>query len=199
MDLKELLYDRMAEEPVSIGSRLIAEPIMDDTYFSRAVCLIVDKPSSGGHVGLILNKPVDYNLSDLFPYTGDVGKNIPIYCGGPVDLERMTLLHTLGDELGTSFEVLPGLYVGGEVDKVVEYLKSGKESEGKLRFFLGYSGWEEGQLAREISQKSWAVLNDFTSPVQLKGEGVSFWRNEIKKLGDDYRSWLMIPTNPSFN
>lgn len=198
MDLKGFLYDGIVNEPVLTGSLLLAEPIMDDSYFSRSVVLIVDEPEGGGHVGLMLNKPIDYTFDNLFPDSG-IGNNIRIYCGGPVELERLTLLHTLGDELGKSFEVMPGLYVGGEIPKVVDYITSGADTEGKLRFMLGYCGWSPGQLSNEIERHSWVVNNNRNSTGLLTGEGIKYWRREIKELGEDFRGWLMVPPDPSFN
>ena len=198
MDLSQLLYDKMPKEPVNTGSLLVAEPIMDDTYFSRSVALIVDHPANNSHLGLILNKPLEYTLNDLFPELED-GKNIRIFCGGPVELERLTLLHNLGSDLGTSFEILPGLWVGGEIKKVADYILSGGNTEGKLRFMLGYSGWSPGQLSNEIKGNSWAVNNHRSAEGLLQLEGIEFWRREVKELGDNFRSWLMVPPHPSYN
>ena len=198
MDLKELLYDNLGDATPSVGDFLIAEPIMEDNYFSRSVILIVDEPEEEEHVGIILNKPTDVMLPSIFPNI-EMTENIPVFCGGPVGLDRLTLLHTLGYDLGTSFEIIPGLFVGGEINKVIEYLNSEDYTEEKIRFFLGYCGWGKRQLISEIERKFWAVSSNINSKNLLKGAGNNYWRREVKKMGDDLRSWLTVPPDPSYN
>jgi putative transcriptional regulator len=66
------------------------------------------------------------------------------------------MLHTLGDVFKGCKEILPGIFVGANMDDVVEYVDSGGEVEGRMRFFLGYSGWQSNQLESELLGKSWA-------------------------------------------
>lgn len=198
MDIKDLLYSDVPKGNVEIGSLLMAEPLMKDPYFGRSVILVLDKPEDNGHFGLILNKPTEMTLQDLMP-EWEEGKRIPIYCGGPVDLQRMFLLHTLGEELGDSMEVAPGIFVGADLDKIISYIEDGGEVEGRMRFFIGYCGWSPGQLAAEISGNTWAVNTFAGGENLLKGLGDDYWRREVADLGEDYRSWLIVPTDPSLN
>lgn len=198
MDLQDLLFSKLPAATPHMGSLLISEPLMDDNYFSRSAILVLDEPVDGGHFGLILNKPTDMTLADLMP-DWEEGRRIPIYCGGPVDLKRMFLLHTLGERLGSNTEVLPGIYVGADLDKIIDYINDGGIVDGNLRFFLGYCGWSPGQLAGEINSNTWAVNALPQTSNLLKGEGVDFWSREVKDLGDEYRSWLVVPTDPSLN
>ena len=198
IDLKDLLFTDLPTATPHMGSLLVSEPLMEDNYFARSAILVLDEPEAGGHFGLILNKPTEMTLKDLMP-DWEQGDRIPIFCGGPVDLQRMFLLHTLGDKLGASAEVLPGIYVGADLDKIIEYIEEGGEVDGRLRFFLGYCGWSPGQLADEINRKSWAVNALPQCSNLLKGEGVDYWSREVKDLGEDYRGWLVVPTDPSLN
>ena len=122
-----------------------------------------------------------------------------MFCGGPVDMERLFLLHSLGSVFPGASEVIPGVFVGGNVDDIISYLEDGGQIEGNLRFFLGYSGWTKGQLQAEIARHSWAVNNHPDGRKLLTGEGNGFWRREVMNLGDSYRSWLMVPPDPSYN
>lgn len=198
MDLKDILFSDLPAATPHMGSLLVSEPLLEDKYFSRSAILVLDEPEDGGHFGLILNKPTDMTLKDLIPDWED-GKKVPIYCGGPVDMQRMFLLHTLGDKLGASAEVLPGIYVGAELDKIIEYVENGGDVDGKLRFFLGYCGWSPGQLSAEIEGKTWAVNALPQSFNLLEGEGIEYWKREVKDLGEDYRGWLVVPLDPSLN
>ena len=198
MDLKDILFSPFPTATPHMGSLLVSEPLMNDNYFGRSAILVLDEPEDGGHFGLILNKPTDMTLKDLMP-EWEGGSRIPIYCGGPVDLQRMFLLHTLGDTLGSCAEVLPGVYVGADLDKIIDYIDNGGEVDSKLRFFLGYCGWSPGQLAGEINGKTWAVNALPKCDNLLKGDGVEFWRREVRDLGEDYRGWLLVPLDPSLN
>ena len=198
MDLKDILFSSLPTTTPHMGSLLISEPLMDDKYFGRSAILVLDEPEEGGHFGLILNKPTEMTLKDLMP-EWEEGKKVTIYCGGPVDLQRMFLLHTLGEKLGSNTEVLPGIYVGADLDKIIEYIEEGGEIDGKLRFFLGYCGWSPGQLAGELNGKTWAVNAFPQSENLLKGEGLAYWNREVKDLGEDFRSWLVVPLDPSMN
>lgn len=198
MDLKNLLYNHAPNYNPGQGSLLIADPMMRGDYFSRSVILILDVPKSGGELGLVLNKCTHLTLQNLIP-DWDNGASVPVFSGGPVDMERLFLLHTLIDVFPDAMEVCPGIYVGGDVDEIINYIDSGGEIDGKMRFFLGYSGWMPGQLKKEIERHSWAV-NPF--PIDndlLEGDGTEYWRREVERMGPDYRSWLMVPPDPSYN
>ena len=198
MDIKDLIFSDIPVSTPHSGSLLLSEPLLKDNYFSRSAILVMDEPVDGGHFGLILNKETEMTLHDLMP-EWEAGTKVPVYCGGPVDLQRMFLLHTLGETLGSNYEILPGIYVGADLDKIIDYIEGGGEVDGHLRFFLGYCGWSPGQLAAEITGKSWAVNSLPQCDNLLKGTGVNFWTREVQDLGEDYRGWLMVPEDPSFN
>ena len=96
-------------------------------------------------------------------------------------------------------EVARGIYVGANLDGIVEYINTNGNTEGCLRFFLGYSGWTEGQLTSEILRNTWALNPHPGSADLLTGSGDLFWRREVERMGAKYKSWLIVPSNPSFN
>ena len=198
MDIKDLLFSLNKPCKPGAGSLLISEPLMEDPYFARSVILLLDEPDDGGHFGLMINKLTSVTLKDLMP-DWEYGHRIPIYCGGPVDMDRLFLIHNLGSRLGPCVEVIPGIFVGADIDQVISYLEEGGEAEGHLRFFLGYCGWSPGQLSAELSANTWTVNPHPDGAGLLNGNGVSYWRKEVRQLGEDYRSWLVVPENPSFN
>lgn len=198
MDIKDLLFTGNYDVVAHSGSLLISEPLLVDSYFSRSVILVLDEPTDGGHFGLILNKPTSMTLKDLMP-EWEEGAKIPVFCGGPVDMERMFLLHSLGNLLGSCVEVIPGIYVGADLDKIIEYVDKGGEIDGKLRFFLGYCGWSPGQLSAEIENHTWAINPNPKGENLISGSGLESWRKEVSTLGEDFRGWLMVPTDPSLN
>ena len=199
IDLESLIYKDPTGASPEKGDVLIAAPLLDEPYFKRSVVFLLDAPDGdGGHIGLTLNKATPVTLQDLFPQW-KAGKNVRVYCGGPVESDRLFMLHTLGDRFDGSQEIAPGLYVGADLDQVMEYINSEEPIEGHIRFFLGYSGWSKDQLATEIINHSWALTKAGEMTEALTGSGNIYWRREVERLGSGYRSWLLIPQNPMDN
>ena len=84
-------------------------------------------------------------------------------------------------------------------DRIRDYIASGGETDGLMRFFMGYSGWGSGQLTKEILENSWTVNVHPDSAGLLRGEGEVYWRRQVGDLGPEFRSWLSIPAHPSLN
>lgn len=198
MNLSNLIYDYNPEVVPERGSLLISEPLMEEAFFSRSVVMILDVDGGRGHLGLVMNKKTNLTLQNLLPEWVN-GKDVPVFCGGPVDPQRLFMLHSLGGIFENSSEIIPGIYVGGKIEEIVDYIDEGGEIDGKIRFFLGYSGWSKDQLKGEQENHSWAVDLHPDPEGLLQGEGNSYWRREVKRLGENYRSWLMVPQDPSYN
>ncbi|MBO4966020.1 MAG: YqgE/AlgH family protein [Muribaculaceae bacterium] len=195
-----LKIDNQGEMPIRRGDFLLAEPLLKEDFFSRAVVLILDFDANNGIMGLTLNKLTSLTLADIIK-GWEQGQRIPIYCGGPVDTERLFMLHSLGDKFSGSVEICPGIFVGGKLDDIVNYINEGGVIEGKMRFFLGYSGWGSGQLQDELENDTWALVHRADDSLEdiLRGQDNAFWRREVERLGPRYRSWLIVPQNPEEN
>ncbi|MDE6408651.1 MAG: YqgE/AlgH family protein, partial [Muribaculaceae bacterium] len=193
-----LIYKDAAEVNPKKGDLLIAEPLLDQPYFKRSVVLLLEEDENHGQVGLTLNVPTPVTLQDIFP-DWTAGKKVRVYSGGPVECDRLFMLHTLGDHFDGAVEVAPGLYVGADLNQVMDYIQSEENLEGKLRFFLGYSGWAKDQLSAEILNHSWALTRPEDKGDALLGQGNDYWRRAVERLGRDYRSWLLVPQDPEEN
>lgn len=129
----------------------------------------------------------------------DKGGDWPMFNGGPVDVSRLFLLHTVGATLQGSHEIAPGIFVGGNVKDVGQYMLNHHPDEEKIRYFLGYSGWEAGQLQAEIDAGDWVVADVSKADELLRGEGSRYWRNRVLELGEEYRHWSVMPEAPQIN
>lgn len=198
IDIENMLHKDPENLSPSKGDILIADPMLKEPYFRRSVVLIMDKTEDGGHMGLVLNVATPVTLQDLFPdWKG--GEKVRIFSGGPVETDRLFMLHSLGHVFSGATEIAQGLYVGGDLDEVIEYINSEDYTEGNIRFFLGYSGWSTNQLSAEILGNSWAVGKRGDMSDALIGQGNDYWMREVGKMGEKYRSWLIVPQNPEFN
>ncbi|MDT8309243.1 MAG: YqgE/AlgH family protein, partial [Bacteroidales bacterium] len=66
------------------------------------------------------------------------------------------------------------------------------------RFFLGYSGWEAGQLDNELAINSW-VVSDITKEEVLHNDYKNMWKNKVRSMGRNYMHWINFPVNPIDN
>ena len=198
MDLESIIYKDPTIVNPQKGDLLIAEPLLDEPYFKRSVILLLDEDNNQGHIGLALNKITPVSLQDLFP-DWKAGAEVPVYSGGPVEADRLFMLHTMGDRFEGSMEVSPGLYVGAKLDDIIDYITNNRYADGNIRFFLGYSGWSRGQLTSEILKNTWALNPNPGHTDVLTGAEDLYWRREVRRLGEKYRSWLLVPSNPAFN
>ncbi len=177
------------------GRVLLSEPLMGDYFFGRSVVLIGEH-NNEGTFGLIVNKTVNTKLNDILPDFPPFDS--PLYLGGPVETNRLFVLHSLGNEIPGSQEILNGLFWGGNMDDIKNMITLGLTDSSKIRFFLGYSGWKAGQLESELKRNSW-VITRTTGDNIFNTEPTRLWDNLVKKLGNEYSYWEKFPENPSNN
>ena len=106
-------------------------------------------------------------------------------------------LHTLHEIPGT-LPINNGLYLNGDFDAIKKYILQGNPIKGKIRFFLGYSGWECEQLIQEIKENTWIISkeeNTYLMNEDIKG----MWKEALGKLGSKYETWSRFPQVPSLN
>jgi len=177
------------------GRILIAEPFLSGNYFNRSVVLLVAY-SDKGAVGFILNKKVELPLQEAFPDFPDF--DTTVYLGGPVSTDSIYFIHKLGDRIPGSIHVLGNLYWGGDFEVIKQEINLGKIEPSEIRFFLGYSGWDAGQLEEELKENSWLVT-DVDQKSVMEDLSPDSWFDFVKKAGSRYTVWENFPENPSFN
>jgi putative transcriptional regulator len=177
------------------GRVLIAEPFLSGNYFNRSVVLLVAF-SEKGAVGFILNKKVDLQIQDVIPDFPEF--DTEVFIGGPVATDSIYFIHRLGDRIPNSIHVIGDLYWGGDFDAVKKEIRLGTIDAGDIRFFLGYSGWDAGQLEEELKDDSWLVT-DANQDAVLGEMTPDSWFSFVKLAGTRYSVWKNFPENPSMN
>ena len=180
----------------SRGKVLISEPFLYDEMFGRSVILLVDH-STDGTMGLVLNKPLPLSLNDVLKEFKDIS-NIPIYKGGPLSTDTLFYLHTLKD-VEDSLQIGKGVYLNGDFDAIRRYILQGNDIDGKIRFFLGYSGWEHDQLCQEIEENTWLIGSTGISSLMDEKGSAELWKNVLGQLGGKYEIWSRFPQIPTLN
>ncbi|MGB0979977.1 MAG: YqgE/AlgH family protein [Croceimicrobium sp.] len=177
------------------GRILIAEPLLGDPNFDRTVVLLADH-NAEGTVGFVLNRPVDLDFDELvldFP-----SFDAAIFEGGPVQEDNLFFLHSKGELIPGSEEIMNGVYWGGDLEILKEMIALEMVAPGDIKFFLGYSGWSTGQLNDELASKSWLVAESHSDLI-FNTEIESLWSTIMKQLGGDYALWHNAPMDPSLN
>jgi putative transcriptional regulator len=177
------------------GHILIAEPFLSGSYFNRSIILLASYGENGA-VGFILNKKVDYPVEDLFANFPDFDSEIHI--GGPVGTDSIYFIHMLGDLIPGSIHIKENIYWGGDFETLKLQIKLGLVNPEQVRFFLGYSGWEAGQLEEEINQNSWLVADISEADLMTIDENL-MWVESVRAMGGKYSMWENFPENPSLN
>lgn len=177
------------------GRILIAEPFLPGNFFNRSVVLLVAY-SKKGAVGFIINKQIDLGIHDIVP--GFPEFDADVYLGGPVATDSVYFIHKLGRKLPGSISVLENLYWGGDFEILKQQIASGLVNPSEIRFFVGYSGWDSGQLEREIREDSWLV-NDVDEEAVMREMHEASWVDFVKKAGHRYSFWENFPENPAMN
>lgn len=180
------------------GRLLIAQPSLDDPHFNHAVVYLLDYKEGEETLGLVLNRSTPLTLDKAIDGISSASE-IPIYSGGPVGTDRLLYVHNLGGVFHDAREISQGLFVGGELDEVLEYINNGYPTLGALRFFVGYSGWSPGQLEAEIDDGAWVVADVLSSDLMLSMHDNQLWHAAVRTLGDKYNEWRYSPMYPHLN
>jgi putative transcriptional regulator len=179
------------------GSLLIAAPFLRDYQFSRTVILMVEHNDEGS-MGIILNKNFSnlMTLNEVVPELASLPP-IPLYKGGPVGRDTLFYLHTLS-YLKDALPLGNGLYLNGDFNQMQQYILSGAPTQGVARFFMGYAGWQKGQLKQEMKQNTWIVNNE--SQVDLLNMYLrDLWQEALCDMGGKYMIWSRYPKYPFMN
>lgn len=140
------------------GDLLAANPQLEDPNFARALVLVCEHTDAGAF-GLVLNRPTGVALDQLLadhPTLGDC--EVDVFLGGPVGHTHLHFVHCVPGRITGGTALRPGLWFGGEIDELGRYLAERGTRGGpvdEVRAFLGYAGWDEGQLDAELESGSW--------------------------------------------
>jgi putative transcriptional regulator len=176
---------------------LIAMPGLEGEPFVKSVIYMCEH-SERGALGLVINKPSDISLKNLFdkvelPLRREDLSEALVFQGGPVQTERGFVLHESimpgSESVYASTMTIPG---GLEMTTSKDVLEALSTGAGPRKVFvsLGYAAWGEGQLESEISDNSWlTVAADpsviFDTPVEQR------YDKALLLLG--LQSWMLTP------
>jgi len=180
------------------GSLLIANPVLPDPNFSRTVILLCNHNDQGSF-GLVINRSTQLKAPDLFSSI-DILKsyNAKIYIGGPVSQSMVFYLYRSAKDVIDLDKICSGVYLGSNLETLESLYLDIENPEENIRFYLGYSGWSDGQLDGEMEQNSWLVQDANEQFVFLDSENL-IWPKAVNSLGEKYQYLTKAPVNPQWN
>ena len=177
------------------GDILISSPFFRGHDLTRSVVLLLEHNEEGS-MGIILNKEFRNHilLNELLPPL-EFAQRVPIYKGGPVSRETIFFLHTLEDLKG-AIPLANGLYVNGNFGEVHIFLMvTGRRG---ISVLFGICRMGEGQLIKEIEEKSWLIVDSNKEMLQDLNF-CDLWHTMLAKLGGRYAIWARYPQYPMLN
>lgn len=122
------------------------------SFFENTTILLV-KHNEEGSIGFVTNKSFEKSLNELIEFN-DI-KPFQLLDGGPVDRENLFVLHNRPDLIDGGEQISNGLYLGGNMEQVIEAINTSGDNKQKIQLFIGYCGWNVGELEAEVEEGSW--------------------------------------------
>lgn len=140
---------------------IVAMPTLSDSLFSHSVIYICEHNRDGA-MGIIINKPIfDLNIAGVLSKLDVIAPKTcaelesPVFAGGPLAEEQGFILHTPQAGFASSIQVSDDIMVTTTLDSLRSI--GSPEQPKDLLVALGYAGWQELQLEREIADNDWLV------------------------------------------
>lgn len=185
----------MSQKKVSSGKILLAEPFMIDPNFKRSAVLLCEHTEQGS-IGFIINKPLEMKIGELIEDFPEFESEV-LY-GGPVQTDTIHYIHNVGDLLEDSRKIADGVYWGGNFEKLKFLITSELIQPKNIRFFVGYSGWSDGQLKDEMGYGSWIVGN-MDANYLFKTQSWKVWKHALQHKGNTYSVIAQMPDMQTLN
>jgi len=155
---------------------LVARPDLKGPYTHTALIVV---PAGDKHIGFIINRATQTTMGKLFPDHGPSAKVVnPVFFGGPEASDAVFAMvrRNPGPE---SLRLFNDLYVTANaqnVDRIIE------TTPNDARYFVGFVGWQPGELASEIEKGYWYVGSPDASLIFQKDTG-SMWEDLVRRMG----------------
>lgn len=155
------------------GKFLVARKGLPDPNFARSVILLVQYNDEGA-MGLIVNRPTEIKLSQLWPDMKKMQtRSDTFYEGGPVMRSAMLLL-VRGETAKVAHPVLDDLVLSGDQEWLQEMI-AGDFPRERLHVYSGHAGWAPGQLEWEVERGDWFIWPADAETVMSDEPGQEMW------------------------
>lgn len=160
---------------------LVAMPQLDDLTFAQSVIYLSEHDTKGA-LGIIINKPLQVNIGSVLEHLKIESDRIdisdqPVLMGGPIGQEHGFIIYE-------NHLTKESLEISVSASKVM--LEDIAKNKGPDNFLitLGYSGWEAGQLEREIAHNDWLIV-PFDRSILFETPIKKRWKKAASLIGID--------------
>ncbi len=136
------------------GTILISSPNLEDPNFDKVVIAVCEYNTKGA-LGFVINHPYTRSFNELVEFRNC--KTFPLYEGGPVENDSLYFIHRRPDIIEDCSLIANGIYLGGNFKQAVAHMNTAVHPEEDIKLFIGYCGWDPGQLEAEIAEGSWII------------------------------------------
>jgi len=161
------------------GKLLVASRDLADPNFAETVVLLVHHDAEGV-VGLILNRRTDVPLSRaLEGLKAAKDRSDPVYLGGPVEPPAVFALLQSPTKPEGAEHIFGGVYLIS-TKTLFEQTISARPDPGVFHVYLGYAGWTNGQLRKEVELGAWFIFQADAGTI-FNSDPDSLWSRMIRK------------------
>ncbi len=183
-----------AETTLEAPNLLIAMPQVLDPFFHKSVVLLIHQDDDEGSFGLIVNRPTGIRVSEILggleiSWTG--AEEETAFFGGPVQPQLGSVLFARRGPGGAGPEASSRLAAMTEVTRdlglthhVGDLGALAEAPPERLRLYLGYAGWQAGQLMEEILRDDW-LLAPVSDDLVFAADPESVWEAALRSVGAD--------------
>ncbi|MEK0414004.1 MAG: hypothetical protein RL070_1492 [Bacteroidota bacterium] len=139
---------------LNAGIYIKSTDALNGSIFENTTILLV-KNNPAGTIGFVTNKPLYKSLHQLKEF--NTSKPFPLMDGGPVDREHLFVLHKRPDLISRGEQITNDLYLGGNMQQVIEAINNSGATNQDIQLFIGYCGWDAGELDAEMEEGSWVL------------------------------------------
>jgi len=139
-------------EDLKAGLYIKSTAALNGSFFEHTTILIVEH-NEEGTIGFVTNKLFGKSLHELIEF--NQSKPFPLMDGGPVDRDHLFVLHKRPDLIEEGKQIPNGLYFGGNMEQVIEAINTKAANKEEIQVFIGYCGWDAGELEAEVEEGSW--------------------------------------------
>jgi putative transcriptional regulator len=167
-------------DDLAIGKLLVASRDLGDPNFAKTVILLVHYDEDKGAVGLVINKRTDVPISRVFHDLKEAsGRKDLVYIGGPVELDSVLALLKSAKKPDGADRVFGDVYLISDRDLLTKTLGSSADATA-FHTYIGYAGWQTGQLEHEVELGAWHILPADAATV-FHADPDSVWERMIRR------------------
>lgn len=177
------------------GRLLISEPYLADPNFERTVVLLCEHNEEGSF-GFVVNKPSIIKINEVMEDVKNIEETV--FIGGPVQQDTLHFLHR-NTNINNAVKVRDEIFWGGDFENLMTQLDTAVIKSGDVRFYLGYSGWGQGQLDAELQEDSWIVCDFVTDELLFDTDPTVIWKKALENMGGRFSVYSNYPLDPRLN